>query len=199
MDSGIITAMTKELATALGSEGEALFSRELRAGVAKAVDQIVLDELLASAPSSSAAGLPAAIGNVVGALTTSATSKVYLVLASDVARAASAGGEAGMLYPMLGVGGGQIGQLTTLVSDALADGEIAALDADQIAANPGEVAIDASKNASLQMTDMPVAGPQNLVSLWQTNSLVLLALRSFAFSVISGTGVPAAKCQIETP
>ena len=194
----VITVITRELAVALGSQGEALFSSELRAAVGRTTDQVFLTEILADAPAGTAPDFAGAVANVLGAVVVNAASRVYLVLAPNVAQGAAAlVGSNGMMFPLLGPNGGQVGMVPAVVSDALGPDEIAAIDAAGIAANAGDIVIDAAKSASVQMSDAPTSGPQALVSLWTSNSLGLRAVRAFGFSAIR-EGC-AAKCAITTP
>ena len=194
-----ICALTRELLQAVGTEAQALFSAELRSGIAKAVDSIVIPEILATAPVVTAAGFPAAVSAVLGALTSvTSSSAIYLLLPPTIALELSGTiGESGAIYPQLGPNGGAVGQLAALVTDELAPDEIAAVDAHALVTNVGEIKFDTARSAALQMSNAPVPGPQPQVSLWQANSVGLRSIRSFAFNLTNPGAV--AKCTVTSP
>jgi hypothetical protein len=187
-----ICAVTAELLRATGVEGENLFSAELRSALARATDLVFVTALLSGAVDAGAvADFGAAVGAVLGALSTSAESRVYLVLPPSIAKTAAGSiGANGAMFPLLSASGGQVGSTITLVSDALPADTILAVDAHQILASGGVIALDVSKDASIQMTTTPASGPQNLVSLWQSDSIGMRGVRQFGYSVL-GAGVAA--------
>ena len=65
------------------------------------------------------------------------------------------------------------------------------LDASQIAVGSGELEMDASRNAALQMTDAPTEGAQPLESLFQTNAVALRIQREVAYAKLRSTAVAA--------
>jgi len=90
-------------------------------------------------------------------------------------------------FPGITMNGGTFGGIPTVVSDYIpggsAGGIVALVNAKDIyLADDGQVTIDASREASLQMTDTPTnnsatANGQSLVSMFQTNSTAFLAER----------------------
>jgi hypothetical protein len=191
-----LTALSKELMAAIGTAGEALFSSELRRGIARGTDHVFLAGIVSTGtPDDTAATFAEAIGKVLAGLATRSTSRVYLIMSPTVAKygAGLASASGGMLFPHLGPTGGTIGVIPALVSDELAQDEILAVDADQIAANAGSVEFDTSGNADLSMVTDP-AMPASLISMFASNSLALRSVREFGFSLLAVDA--ASRCTI---
>lgn len=114
----------------------------------------------------------------------STASGVFLmseILAQQLARVKNQLGQ--REYPEIGPKGGVLDGLPVITSQYVPAGMLALVAADQIyLADDGQVVIDASREASLQMADNPAnnsstATPAQLVSLWQTNSIGIRAER----------------------
>ncbi|MDH0126667.1 phage major capsid protein [Brucella intermedia GD04153] len=103
------------------------------------------------------------------------------ILAQQLARVKNPLGQ--REYPEIGPKGGVLDGLPVITSQYIPAGMLALVAADQIyLADDGQVVIDASREASLQMVDNPAnnsgtATPAELVSLWQTNSIGIRAER----------------------
>lgn len=83
-----------------------------------------------------------------------------------------------LVFPQLSMMGGQFYNLPVLTSNNAApagsptDGHLYLIDQKEILlADDGEMVIDVSAEASLQMNDAPTAGATSLVSLWQTGQI----------------------------
>jgi hypothetical protein len=84
--------------------------------------------------------------------------------------------------------GGSIRGVPVIVSDDTG-GNIVVLDASSIALDPGIVTLRTARHAAVQLDDAPSAGAQNLTSLWQTNSIALLAERWFSYKRLRDSAV----------
>src|SRR4029077_12589065 len=79
--------------------------------------------------------------------------------------------------------GGTLNGMPVIASDYVTDIVVLANASDIYLADDGEVAIDASREASLEMSDAPAHNsitptPAQLVSMWQTNSVAIRAERT---------------------
>lgn len=103
------------------------------------------------------------------------------ILAQQLARVKNPLGQ--REYPEIGPKGGVLDGLPVITSQYVPAGMLALVAADQIyLADDGQVVIDASREASLQMADNPTNNSSDpvasqLVSLWQTNSIGIRAER----------------------
>jgi hypothetical protein len=130
-----------------------------------------------------------------------AASRLYLVVTADnaVHLALTTSPAGGFLYPDMTPAGGTIAGITTLVSDGLpaaSSGTSNALliDASGLVLGDGTITLDASRHASLEMSDAPAHNSDtptgsSLVSMWQTNSVALKAERYFGFEAIRDDAV----------
>ena len=85
-------------------------------------------------------------------------------------------------FPTVSMTGGTLFGLPIIVSDYVPANTVIMINASDIfLADDGQVAVDASREASLEMSDSPISDStttgQNLVSLWQTNSIGIRAER----------------------
>ena len=142
----------------------------------------------------SAAQIAADIAEALEHLTYGADARLYLIAPVKYAKAiAMARGTAGSpAFPEASLLGGSISGMQIVPSDAAED--VVILDASQMAVDGGTVVVDASEQATLQLTDTPTDGTTNFTNLWQNNMKALRCervfgaelLRSTAASVISG-------------
>jgi hypothetical protein len=194
-----IVAITNEL---LRDANSRLFAQELTRAVASATDTAFVNRItLGISPTPSNGGTSVAIlqdlATLLAALALDASSKVFLIVSSDIAKhwavATTATGE--LAFPQMTPMGGAIQGMDVLVSDGVS-GQIIAVDASQIVAAGGTVELDGSGVASVQMDSAPDSPPTaatNFLSFWQMNLAGLRAtrywgaerLRTGAVSVIS--------------
>jgi len=200
-----IVAITKEL---LRDANSRLFAQELTRAVASATDTAFVNRItLGISPTPSNGGTSVAIlqdlATLLAALALDASSKVFLIVSSDIAKhwavATSATGE--LAFPQMTPMGGAIQGMDVLLSDGVI-GQIIAVDSSQIAAAGGTVELDSSGVATVQMDSAPDSPPSattNLISFWQMNLTGLRAtrywgaerLRTGAVSVISNVAYSA--------
>ena len=115
-------------------------------------------------------------------LTLGATSKVFLIVSSDIAKHWSfqTTSTGALLFPQqMTPTGGVVQGCEVTVSEGIT-GQIVAVDATQILGSAGAVELDSSREASLQMAapaDSPPTASTPYVSAWQMNYQLLKAVR----------------------
>lgn len=200
--AGIIV-FTEELARSSSPDAENVFRADMIGGIAQFMDQQFIDPAIAAV-----AGLnPASITNGVTGITATGdpvkdlgallakftaakipVSSVTLIMSSTNAlmlslRTNAASGAP--LFPGLSVTGGTIAGLNVIVSEAAGTNVIALVPQYILFADDGQVTIDASREASVQLSDAPddpVAATTVLTSLWQENLVGLRAERFCAWN-----------------
>ncbi len=199
-----IIAVTSELMRGSPAAATALLSRELRAGVAAATDESFLAIAMDGAPTISSAGASAVnvaadIGQLLAIVSTEAQGSLILAMRPEVASAlATKTTEAGALaFPSMTPRGGTICGVDAVATTALplpdtSGGKLVLLDASGFAGDSELATLRASGNVALQLDDNPSAGAQNLVSMFQTSSVAILAERWFGVERIRSTAVAVA-------
>ena len=190
-----IVVTTRELLAATAS-AQAMFSAELRGAAASAVDKGLFNGITTTGngehAGSSGSTFPQDLAAMMEQLPTGSRSRVYFIAAPDLARFLSTltTTDGVLLYPNMGPQGGTLTPwLPGLVSDELTARSGMLIDAAQIAADAGDIVLDASRAAAIEMSDAPSDGAQNLVSLWQTDSTALRCERTFAFEILNPAAV----------
>jgi HK97 family phage major capsid protein len=180
--------LSDELVRNAGSATYQRVGNELRKAVGLTTDKAFLDALIqdTGVASNASTGLTAAeivsdFDIMLQGLSLGATSKPFLVGSPAlVQRLALMRGDNGApTFPDVDIAGGDIAGVQVVPTDALTDTAVL-LDASQIAADPGQVVLDASEQASLQLDDNPTDAASDLRSLWQSNLRALRAERYFA-------------------
>jgi hypothetical protein len=165
-----LVVVTDGLFRFAADSGHALIESELRGAVAAATDGTVVTALLEGLTLIPSAGdARADIEAALGAVPLKQTSKPFILT--------------GM--PLLG-----LDALTTHGSDGSL---LLVVDANQIGGDAGALDLTVSNQATLQMDDAPTQGASNLVSLFQTDSLALMAERWFWLKKIRTNAVAAVK------
>ena len=178
-----IVAVTKEL---LRNPSNDLFSQELTRAVASATDSAFINKLTAGIPSiSSNGGTSVAIlqdlAALLAALALDASSKVFLIVSSDIAKrwAVSTTATGELAFPQMTPTGGVIQGMDVLVSDSVS-AQIIGVDAGQIAAASGTIELDGTGEATVQLDNAPDSPPTaatTVTSFWQMNLTGLRATR----------------------
>jgi hypothetical protein len=173
-----------------------LFNKELKSIVGQSVDAAFLNHLLddtaantipssGTSPANAVADLRAALlalGPVDEA------SRLVALTSTDVAmKAVTLGAEGSGTFPGMTPAGGQLRGLNCLVSNGLPPGQLAGLDAAQVAAAATEVDVQVSSEADLEMSDAPLSNSTtptgaSLVSMFSTNSIAMRAVATIAAS-----------------
>lgn len=197
-----IAAITNELVKVGDPATLDLIARELRRAVAVTTDGVFFDILTQTSAvyAESSSGMSAAqfssdLANALDALEYGSDARLFLVLSPEAAKTVAFLRDAnGTVYPGLTVNGGTIAGIRVVVSSAVGNNAIL-FDASQICANSDTITLDASEQATLQLSDAPTDAATNLTSLWQANLRAIRAtryfgvevLRSSAVAIISGT------------
>jgi hypothetical protein len=179
---------TTELARADASAG--LLNIELKSAVAAALDSeffAIIGAGIAPTPSTGASPgqVAADLRALLTAVNVSGAGKLYFVgnagMANGFATAVTADGA--FAYPSMGPGGGEVLSTAFLVSDSVVAGDLWLVDGAGLCGDLGVVTMSASGQSTLQMDGDPVDGPAALVSLWQSDSIALLAELWFCLKV----------------
>jgi hypothetical protein len=188
-------AMSDEFALDAGPVVESAFTRALRDGVSRVVDQELFDLLMADTGftpiASSGADAEDAMLDLHRALAAlqPSSESLYWVGNRDLAIRAScllaSGG--GLLFENMTPVGGELLGIPFLISNSLDDGQLVLLDAAALAGDLGGDAgmtMRASSVADIEMSDSPandssVPTGASMTSLFQTNSVALLTTVAF--------------------
>jgi Phage capsid family len=194
--------LSLELVRAASAAASALVANELRGAVAASTDLEFFSLILSGiTPTASSGGgvvqVRADLTTALDALSTGASSKIFFVMSSAVAKRLSLMGDSAGNAAFAGMTpqGGTIGGVTTLVSDGLPSGYIVALDASQIAAGDDGLEIRVGRHATVQADtapDSPVVVSTTLISLWQNDLVATRVERFFGAERLRDTGAVAA-------
>ena len=191
--SAAIVVASREVFAFSGGAASALFASELRGAVAVSTDTVLLAALYAGVTPAASAGSTVAniladIDALLSALTLGVSSRVFVVMsAANVAalltKASSAGGAA---FPLLTLNGGQIlGGVDVIVSDAVPNGAIIAIDATGLAGNSELPVLRVLEHGNVELNtlpDNPATAATVLHNLWQHNEIGVFVERWFAFA-----------------
>lgn len=192
-----IVIVSDEIARLVGPAASALFAAELRSAVAAVTDAefiaLVTDGIVGSAASGTT---PAAIRTdfrtALASISTDSSSRIYVLMRSETAKSLSVAGNDVAAFPEMTPTGGVLFGSPALVSDGLAAGTIALIDANAVAADGGTVTLDQTRQASIQMDgspDSPETAATTLVSLWQQGLVGVQVSRWFGAELLRPTGV----------
>lgn len=186
-----VVVLSEDVLRLSASGAEAFISRELTKGVVSASDSAFLAGITAGLTPIAAAGTDAAgVANDIAAaletIETSASSVIYLAVSPLVAKRLSLMTDTTgtLAFPGMSPAGGSIGGIPAVATEAVADDQVAVIDASRIAGNSDVIVLDGSTQASLLMDDAPAAGVAAPTSLWQDNLRALRAERFFAFKAV---------------
>jgi HK97 family phage major capsid protein/HK97 family phage prohead protease len=196
-----IIVLTKELARLGSPNAEALARADLLAGMSEYLDKRFIDPSFAGVTSVSPASVThgvvalASAGSTVAAITDDAermirafvTARLSLqtgawIMSPETALALSMvrGTQDNFMFPDISQNGGTFFKMPVITSKSSTaagspnDGHIILIDQREVLlADDGQMMIDASGEASVQMNDAPSAGAQSLVSFWQMGLLGL--------------------------
>jgi hypothetical protein len=207
-----IVVVSDQLAEAMTPAAQALLARELRNGVIAATDVAFLRAMVdgvtpIAAVGSTAANVLGDLENLLAAVPTDSTARLYLIVDPATAKrlAVKATTTGARAFDQVTPQGGSIAGVPVVVSDWVPTSgspgaQVVLIDASQVAADSGVVALDEAKYATLEMTDTPtmhvggVGSPSapvaaSMVSLWQTNSRGLRASRYYGFRKLRADAV----------
>lgn len=196
-----VTVVTDSLLRFATSAALNLLNRELRGGVTAATNARFLADLATGISPISSTGDPLVdLRAALAVVSTHGTSRLFWIVdplrAVQLATFSGTNGEPA--FPTMSPVGGSIAGVTVAVSDQVPEDSNGTLslvvDADQVAMGSETITLRASRYGDLVMDDAPGSGEQELVSLFQSNSVAILAerwfgsqrLRDSAVSTISG-------------
>ena len=162
--------LTDKMLRSMGVSGEGLISREIRRGMAKAVDEVFFDVAIDSAtPTIASAGNDA----WATAIDLRALNASTLVTSTGA-----------FAFPDMGATGGDMLGIPAIVCDALEAGTLALVDGTGFVGDAELITIDASNDTSVEMVDDPTNNSvtptaTTMVSMFQTNSTALLGTAWF--------------------
>jgi len=196
-----IVVLTKELARLSSPNAEALARNDLMSGISEYLDKRFIDPSFAGVTSVSPASVTNGVvalasgGSTVAAITDDAermirafvTARLSLqtgawIMSPETALALSMvrGTQDNFMFPDISQNGGTYFKMPVITSKSTTaagsptDGHIILIDQREVLlADDGQMMIDASGEASVQMNDAPSAGAQSLVSFWQMGLLGL--------------------------
>jgi HK97 family phage major capsid protein/HK97 family phage prohead protease len=196
-----IVVLTKELARLGSPNAEALARDDLIRGVSEYLDKRFVDPSFAGVANISPASVTFGVtplasgGQTVAAITDDAERMIRAfvnarlslqsgawLMSPETALALSMtrGTQDNFMFPDISQNGGTFFKLPVITSKSVTaagsptDGHIVLIDQNEVLlADDGQMMIDASAEASVQMNDAPSAGAQSLVSFWQMGLLGL--------------------------
>jgi HK97 family phage major capsid protein len=186
-----LTVVTDELLRSSDPAAERTIRADMLAAVSRAIDEAFIDETSAG----SAGVQPAAINNAVVPIagTGDLADDLQLLLASFAGNLESAyfiahpvlyASISGADYPGIGARGGTLVGVPAIASSACSPDVLTLLDPTGIAYGEGRAEVRVGKHATVQMLDNPATGATNTVSLFQTNSVGLLAETEVNWAVV---------------
>jgi len=193
---------SQEVLNDVSAAGQNLFNAELRAAMGVEVDKIFFDCLTSTgleqipAAGVTAETLRAAFFNALASVNPAQRSRLYwLAPRNTTFTLATMATETGVAaFPEVGIDGGTLLGRPLIVSDGVDASTLLLLDASRVAANADQVALRASNQASIEMSDSasnnsgaPTA--TNLVSMFETNSVAMLAQVRVACELLDHTAV----------
>ena len=157
-----IVVVTQELAKASGANATALIGRELRNAVAVTTDTQFIATLIAGLPVATSAGptsesVRADISNLLKAITTEQTSKLFIITTPLICKMWSmlTDSKGVSAFPDLGPLGGSINQIPVLVSEGVTAGNVVLVDASGIAAASGDLVLNEFREGMMQLDTTP--------------------------------------------
>jgi hypothetical protein len=195
-----IVIATQELLKLSDPAAAAQFNLELQKAVVAATDSTFLAALVAATTPTGSAGSTLAnittdLGVLLAAVTSGPHSRVFFVASPTnmkklCLKASSTGAPA---FPGLGPNGGEIiPGVTAIPSDQITSTAALMIAADGLAGSADVIALDASRQALLQLETAPDSPPTAAtvpVSLWQNDLAGLKAERHFGFVIHRATAV----------
>ena len=153
-----IVVITQELARNPGANATALICRELQNSVAVTTDATFIAALIGgltvfTSTGSTAEAVRADIANLLRSITTSAASRLYLIITALICKSWSMLTDSKGLsaFETLTPQGGSINGITVLVSDGVTAGNVVLVDASGIAAASGDVELNEYREGSVQL------------------------------------------------
>jgi HK97 family phage major capsid protein len=189
-----LIAVSAELLKHGGALAETLLRRELGNAIIRAIDAVFIPLLTVGAASFASSGSTAVavaqdIRTLLQNITTGSDSRLFLITTPTITKAWATISDASGA-PALATArwdGGEVAGIPVLSSDQAVSGEIVLVDASAVAAAVGNLVLDSSTNATVQMDNLgdspPTAGTIT-TSFWQQDLVGLRAERMFAAKLL---------------
>jgi hypothetical protein len=186
--TGGIIVVSEELARATDASSFDVLRREMELAAIAAVDTAFIDNILLASDTADPVAVfdasdPAydllALFNAVNV--TGGGRHLFFAhpTTANVCAVRPADGGA-RLFPEMGPTGGTMLGVPVVVSDRVPAGSLVLTDCAAFAANEGFVAVERTRQSALQMRTDPASTASQLVPLFQTNSLAIKVLATFA-------------------
>lgn len=193
--AGVAVATVEALRS---EEGAQSLTEELREGVALATDSKFFTDLTSDAGATDAAvGDPVDdIATLLSSVNLSGSGRLYLFAgpARGNELALHRGGGSTPVFPQMGPKGGVIQGITVLISAALSD-TVILLDPSAVTTGSSDMEIKTSQNATIEMesdpsgnSETPAALTGHPVNMFQTDSVAVIGIRSFASKLMRTSG-----------
>ncbi|TGR05412.1 hypothetical protein EN833_23355 [Mesorhizobium sp. M4B.F.Ca.ET.190.01.1.1] len=205
LEAVCLVIVSDELLRIASPAAAALLDRELKAGVAEAIDRQFVAILAAAATSSTASiGSTATaaaydLRTMLDDISTNAASRLHWIGATNVAKRASALYDSGsFVFPGMSAQGGTMLNLPFLVSDQVAAGKLLLVDAAGVMGNADLIQLEVFRHGDVQMDtspDSPATSSTVMRNLWTHNEKALLA-RTFFGADVFRTGAVVEKTGI---
>lgn len=183
---------TNSLLEAISPGAVKLIDSELRRGVSRGLDAEMLAIIVdGGTPALESAGNDDAsirddVKRILDAINVAGAGGLLFAMAPDVAnRATLIDDGKGEMTPA----GGRFFGVDTIVSTAVVDGTMVAIDATGIAGSVEKIEFEHARAADIQMLDEPLDEPTTLISLWQANCTALAASAYFGVRKLRNASV----------
>jgi HK97 family phage major capsid protein len=186
-----LTVVTNEVLRSSDPAAERVIRADMLAAVSRAIDEAFIDETNAGEAGVQPAAVNYGVTPVAG--TGDLADDLQLMLASFggnleaayfIAHPVLYASLSGADYPGIGARGGVLVGVPTIASSACSPDVLTLIDPTGIAYGKGRAEVRTGKHATVQMLDNPATGATNTVSLFQTNSVGLLAETEVNWAVV---------------
>lgn len=195
-----ILVISAEVAMGTSAGAQALLNGELRGGVASAIDSafvgiITLGIIPIVSSGSTAGAILADLRKMASAVNSHASGRLYWLASPAVINglATTPDGSGGLAFPGVALNGsGELLGAPLLATDAVALGSLVLVDAREVLADMGQVLLDVSTDAALELDTSPTDPPVDstvLYSLFQHDARALRAEAFFAARRVRDTAV----------
>lgn len=190
-----LIVLTEELLRFAGSSGQDLLQAAMLTSIAVATDAVFVPVLIAAAAGGVSLGPDSRdvlddLRRALVRISTGIDSRLHVGVGVDVAKRLSVMPNAvgSRAFPEMSPGGGMLGGMPAHVTEALTD-SVLVVDAAAYAGSSLGIELRTGRQAAIEVADDPTNNSgtpveTTLVSMFQTNSVALLAERAFAFEPI---------------
>lgn len=187
------SVFSNDLLRMLSQDATALLRRELQVAVSRTTDAEAVSALTNGVAPISSLGADAAredISEMLQSISIGQGSKVFLLARSAIIKhlALTLDPAGRPAFPGMRIDGGDVAGITVMPSDAVGEGEMVMVDASQVAAAGGFVALGTATAATLRVSSTP-DGDAALTDLWGKNLVAIRCERTFGVQRLRDTAV----------